>query len=200
MSQEVARMTLLHADRPPETERRLAAVAAFEADLCTSRKALKLAGSSRETRMDAQRRLDVLERQYAAFVARPSATAARPGTRPRALVAHRHAWFARRLVELLQDHDVEVVGAVDNGAEAIGTAVAEQPDLVLVEDSLLMVPADEVVREIRRFCEGALIAAQVSSRSRVGALLDAGADTVVTRDIRPHDVVGQVLVLLPRRC
>jgi CheY-like chemotaxis protein len=187
------------------SERQLAGIEAFNQARQASERAAELAVRSRETRMDASRRLEVIRREHEAVIARTDAQLrasgdllARSGAL-RALVAHRHPWFSKKLVELLQRYDVHVVDQLENGAEAIGFVVAEQPDLVLVEDGLTMVPGDEVVREMRHYAPATLITAQVASSDRIGLLLDAGADKVVTRQLRPDEVVSQALALRPRR-
>jgi DNA-binding response OmpR family regulator len=115
-------------------------------------------------------------------------------------VAHRHPWFSASLVELLQRAGVEVVEHdLENGADAVGVTIAEQPELFLVEDGLLMISCDEIVKDTRRFCPRTLIAAHTPNADRLGLLLDAGADTVTTRQVPPAEVVHQVLALLPRR-
>lgn len=84
----------------------------------------------------------------------------------------------------------------DNGADAVGLVVAEQPDLVLVEDTLAMLPGLEVIREVRRFSPDTVVVAQAAYGDRVGQLLDAGATTVITRSVPPHDVAQSVLRLM----
>jgi DNA-binding NarL/FixJ family response regulator len=101
-------------------------------------------------------------------------------------------WFVNKFGDELQRLGVDIVGHTDNGAEAVGMAVAEQPDLVLVEDTLAMVPGEQVVRELRKYCPDAVLAAQVAYSDRVGALLEAGAAMVFTRQIPPAEIVERV--------
>jgi CheY-like chemotaxis protein len=187
-------VTALTSLRENPAHQRDAAVRAFRHDLDESEQALLRATNGREGRMDANRMREVARRERDALVAR---TGRRRGvTRPetaRALLAHRHPWFTERLAELLQEAGVDVVAQAANGADAVGIAVAEQPELVLVEDSLLMLPADEAVREIRKYCPHAVIAVRVSGQDRAGLMLEAGADTVLARQLRPEEVVSQVL-------
>ncbi|MBW3611859.1 MAG: hypothetical protein KY438_10085, partial [Actinobacteria bacterium] len=75
---------------------------------------------------------------------------------------------------------VRVVARLDNGADALGVVVAEQPDLVLVEESLAMLPGQEVVREIRQFSPHTLVVAQVAYGDRAGQMLDAARETRAT--------------------
>jgi hypothetical protein len=184
--------------QPSLAERQRTAMAAFNRACQQTERTLRAVHESRETRMDAARRLEVLQRQQSALKARARTRATQAALR--AVVAHRHPWFLEKVVELLQAADVAVVEHhLENGADAIGVTVAEQPELFLVEDGLLMVPGDEVVRQTRRFCPDTLIAAQTPHADRLGLLLEAGANTVATRLVPPDEVVKQALGLLARR-
>lgn len=192
-------------DQPADLVRRqLDAIEAFHRARRASEAALERLEKTREVRMDVERRRDVRRREHEALVARAHEQLRMSGEllmRPsvaRAVVAYRHPWFTDKVVELLRRAGAEVLAVSDNGAEAIGMAVAEQPDLVLVEESLLMVPSEEVVRETRRYCERTVIGVQVPHSGRIGLMLDAGASTVSTRQVPPHDVVQQALALVRR--
>ena len=160
------------------------------------------AARSREMRMDAARRIEVLRREHEALVARAHEQLRSGGhvlygtSHRRVVLAHRNEWFVGKLADTLEEHGVVVVARLDNGADVVGLAVAEQPDLVLVEDTLAMVSGEQVVREIREFCPGTLLAAQVPHGDRVGPLLDAGAATVFTRQVPPRDVAAGLLAQL----
>ena len=163
------------------------------------------AARSREMRMDVARSLDVLRREHDAVVQRShehllaSGDLLRSVARRRAVVAHRDDWFFRTVVRVLEGQGVQVVAATDNGADAVGLVIAEQPDLVLVEDTLAMLPGVEVVREVRHFAPGTVVTAQVAHGDRVGQLLDAGAAAVFTRRIPPADVALSLLELVGAR-
>lgn len=157
---------------------------------------------TREMRLDASRSMQVLRRQHDALVARADAQLRASGdalhsTRERrAVLAHRSGWFLREVARVLEDRGVSVVAQVDNGADAVGLLVAEQPDLVLVEDALAMARGDDVVREAREFAPGTLVGVHVGSDDRVRPLLEAGAAAVFPRLTRPQEVADQVLRLL----
>ena len=159
-------------------------------------------GRSREMRMDNDRRLEVIRRQHQALVERVdlqlrlSGEVLQQRTGRRVVLAHRNAWFVGKLSDLLRDRGMEVVTRVENGAEAVGATLAEQPDLLLVEDKLAMVAGEDVVREIRRYCPDTLVAAQVDYGDRVAALLEAGAHAVFTRQIPPPDIATRLEELL----
>jgi CheY-like chemotaxis protein len=160
------------------------------------------AARSREMRMDAARSMDVLRREHHAVVTRAHAQLEASGqllhatAQRRAVLAHRDDWFCRKVARALQDHHVHVVAGTDNGADAVGLIVAEQPDLVLVEDTLSMLAGVDVIREIRRFSPETVVTAQAGYGDRIGPLLDAGASAVFTRRMPPADVALSLLRLV----
>lgn len=181
--------------------RQLQAIARFDEARGMAEAAAAAVARSREMRMDVTRSLEVLRREHDALVRRAhdlrtAGALLRATAERRVLVAHRNEWFAGKVAHGLQDHGLLVVARVDNGADAVGIAVAEQPDLVVVEDTLAMVPGEQVVREVRGYCPDTLVAAQVAHGDRVASLLDAGASVVFTRRVPPVDVVERVVALL----
>ena len=160
------------------------------------------AARSRELRMDAARSIEVLRRQHDAVVSRAheqlrtSGQLLRSTAERRVVLASRSDWLVGKLQRALQDRGVQVVARTDNGAEAVGIVVAEQPDLVLVEDTLAMVAGLEVIREIRQFSPDTVVAAHATSGDRVGQLMDAGASAVFTRQVPPHEVAQSLLRLV----
>ena len=157
---------------------------------------------SREMRMDVTRSLEVLRREHDAVVRRAheqlrfTGALLRGPLERRVVIAHRNEWFAGKVAHALLDHGVLVVAQVDNGADAVGIAVAEQPDLLVVEDTLAMVPGEQVVRDVRSYCPDTLVAAQVAYDDRVGPLRRAGAAAVFTRRVAPLDAVRSMLDLI----
>lgn len=182
------------------TDQQLRAIDAFnEARRRTEQAAA--AGGSRERRMDLARDLDVLRRQHEALVDRVDAQFRSTGdsrTAPgqRVVLAHRNAWFRGKVFSTLHEHGANVVACLDNGADAIGSALAEQPDLVLVEDKIAMVPGEEVIRQLRRHCPGTVVAAHVDHGGRIDPLVEAGAHAVFTRQVPPADVAQALKDLL----
>lgn len=163
------------------------------------------ASTSREAHLDAARRVDVLRRVHAAVVERAdSFLAHQPGpleleTSPRAVVAHHHEWFIDKLTGALQDAGVRVVGATDNGADALGIAVAEQPDVLIAGDPLAMMTAPELLADVALFAPYTARAAHVPYGDAVGGMLDAGAHSVFTRQVPPAEVAAGVVQLLGER-
>jgi CheY-like chemotaxis protein len=158
--------------------------------------------ASRETRMDLARRLDVIRAEHRAIVERTDAQLRssvellqRTTTR-RAIVVHRNSWFMDKVAADLGLRDIVVVARLTNGAEAVGAVVAEQPDLLLVEDTLPMMSGEDVVREVRTFAPLTRIGAQVAYDDRIAALLEAGAHSAYTRRVPPADVAAALAGLL----
>ena len=192
----------------PRSQRDLAAaqllaVARFHEALRAAERAAAAAARSRELRMDAARTMEVLRREHAAIIARADEQLrlscqllARSPAR-RVVLAHRGAWFADKVGQLLVEQGWQVLATLDNGADAVGVAVAEQADALLVEDTLAMLPGEQVVREVRALCPGVVVLAQASGADRVGALLEAGATSVVSRRLPPAEVARGLQELVP---
>ena len=162
--------------------------------------------ASREARMDLARRMDVLRAEHRAIVSRTDAhlrasVGLLRNTAPRrAIVVHRSSWFTDKVRADLTRRCITVVAALANGAEAVGAVVAEQPDLVLVEDTLPMISGEDVVREVRRFSPLTRIGAQVAYDDRIASMLDAGAHTAYPRRMPPAEVAeGLAALVLGRR-
>jgi CheY-like chemotaxis protein len=155
--------------------------------------------TSREERMDAQRRLEALHRTQEALVARTRDHAdpqAPPSDRPRAVLVHRNAWLRDKLTLQLAELGVHVLAEAEDGAEGLGIAIAEQPDIVLLEDRLPSLPAVELVAALREYVEGALVAAHVEHQEDVAALVEAGADAVFSRRVPPAVMADELAALL----
>lgn len=157
---------------------------------------------SREGRLDAARQLEALDRAHASLVARldlalaADVGALQASTAPRAVLAHRHEWFVQKLAEALTELGIRVLAVLDNGADAVGAVVAEQPELLLVEEALPMLTGQQVIAETAFFSPATLAVVQVSQGDRVGSLLDAGARMALTRQVPPADVAAQMVALL----
>lgn len=156
----------------------------------------------REVRLDSARRADVVRRQHQALIdhthaqLRDSVHLLRKLMSPRVLVVHRDEWFRERVSAALIGAGVTVVARLDNGADGVGVAVAEQPDLILVEDRLPMLCGADVIRQVLAFSPQTLAAAQVRDDWDIGALMDAGACTAVNRRVPPDELAQELCALL----
>ena len=149
---------------------------------------------SREMRLDLARRMDVVRRQHEALVRRTeehmrsSAHLLQAHAPARAVLVHRDPRFLDRVCAVLEQSGIDVVVRLDNGADAVGAVVAEQPDLLLVEDKLPMLGGAEVLRQVLQYAPRTLAAGTAWSDSSVAELLEAGARSAYTRRVTPADV------------
>src|SRR5205085_307809 len=114
----------------------------------------------------------------------------------RAVIALQNAWFSRAVTDCLAEEGVDVVAVPTNGAAAVGAAVAEQPDLVLVSAVLPMMTGEQVIREVRAFTPQAVVAARTLHDGQIGVLLEAGATVAFTSRVCPADVARNLCLLL----
>ena len=167
-----------------------------------SERAGELESVTREMRLDLARRTEARRREHAALVARADAQLRASGDvlasvmAPRAVLAHRNAWVRDKVAARLTEQGVVVVGAFEDGADAAGTLVIEQPDLVVVEDRLPTVTGIDVVRRAQTYVPNAFIAAQVMDSADIEAMVAAGADAVFTRRIPPLEMADELLACL----
>jgi CheY-like chemotaxis protein len=181
----------------------LAAIERWHEARRATQETARRSAASREARMDLARRLDIIRAEHRAIVQRTDAQLRssvellRRTTPLRAVVVHRSSWFTDKVVTDLGLRSIEVVATLTNGAEAVGAVIAEQPDLLLVEDSLPMVSGEEVVREVRTFAPRTRIGAQVAYDARIAPMLEAGAHSAYTRRVPPADVAAALADLLP---
>lgn len=155
-------------------------------------------GASREARLGPARRLDTLRRAHEAMLARAAdflANQSDPILMPlprRAVIAHRQEWFVRQVTEALREHGIMVLAGTDNGADALGFVVAEQPDLLLVEDKLAVLSGEELVAEAALFAPNTIVAVQVSDNGGIVHMLDVGARNAFVRQVPPADVADSL--------
>lgn len=156
-------------------------------------------GLSRYQRMDVAYEVEALRRTHDAIkgcCARGLHAAIEPmrWAAPTAVIAHRQPWFSNKLALHLSQLGMTVLVRTDNGAEALGAVVAEQPDVVFVGDRLAMMAGDAVLAESRTYAPRTLLVAQASGQER-DAALRVTADTVIRRD-HPPRLVADLLVWL----
>ncbi len=155
-------------------------------------------GAAREARQEHERRLAVRERELTALLRRQElrdSSAEDQDDRPRAVVLHRQPWTRSALCAELERAGVVVVADLDDGASGLGTVVAEQPDLVFVEQQLPWVDGFEVVRQVVRYAPATRIAVHLDQPGAEAAARAAGADEVFARSTRATDMVPRLLGL-----
>jgi hypothetical protein len=114
----------------------------------------------------------------------------------RAVVAHRHDWFAEAVSMELTRSDVSVIGRAWDAGAAVGFCVAEQPDLVLL-DSGLGLP--RLVQRLHELCPHTAVVVQFNDDDEQHALALAGATALVHRRVSPREVAAQATLLLARQ-
>jgi hypothetical protein len=159
---------------------------------------------NREASTEARRRLEALRRINAALLERSEKAAAASqkviGRVPaRAVVVHRLDWMRERLALGLDEHGIAVVARERDGADGLGITIAEQPELLIVEDRLPSVRAVDLVRSLRDFAPNTVVAAQVEHADELDELIEAGAAAVFGRRVPPADVCAQLAGYLRSR-
>ncbi len=162
----------------------------------------QLEGAYREEQLDARRRRQALLRADTAVLSRAQdhrQLQRADADVPRAVLVHRHPWLRDKLTRALQELGVLVIAELDDGADGLGLVVAEQPDLVLVEDLLPSVPGTELVRIARPMTTRTIFTAQVAYADDITGMLEAGATAAFARQVPPAHLAEELAaLLLPR--
>lgn len=179
--------------------RQLRAIAAFHHARAIAAWATAAGARSRNMRQQDARRLEVLRRQHEAVVRRAheqlglTGVARRERPPRRVVLAHPRQSLLDEIGRALEEQGLAVVGQVDNGADAVGIVLVEQPDVVLVGDPLAMVDAVDVVRQVREYSPGTLVVARAAEQAQVAALSLAGATAVLAARLPAVDVVARLV-------
>lgn len=180
--------------------RQLAGIDSWNASRPLRAETIRRAATSREQRLDVQRRLASLDRTQDAILDAVTCELARdpePMTPPgrTAVIAHASAWYASRLADLLTLAGITVLATTDDAPEALGTLVAEQPDVLMCGERLRMMTGCMLLAEAALFAPHTLLVAQVDDGSEQMALA-AGATVTVLRGDPPAEVVATLIALL----
>jgi DNA-binding NarL/FixJ family response regulator len=114
----------------------------------------------------------------------------------RVVVVEDNDVFREALVLLLgQEPDVEIVGAVAGGEEALGLAGEVEPDVVLLDYRLPGMDGVQATRELQRVVPGAAVVALTASATlrEADALREAGAVAYLTKDAQLEEIVAAIL-------
>lgn len=158
--------------------------------------ASEAAALTREMRLDLRRRSESRRREQLALIGRAEEHLRESRAllgRTRAVIAHRSDHLRRGVSQALEREGVLVVAQLDNGADALGVAVVEQPDLMLVDELLPSLTGVEVVREMVALSPGTVLGGCAEGDDGVRRLLEAGARTAFTRRVPPDQVAAGLL-------
>jgi DNA-binding NarL/FixJ family response regulator len=114
----------------------------------------------------------------------------------RVVVVEDNDVFREALVLLLgQEPDVEIVGDVAGGEEALELAAEVEPDVVLLDYRLPGMDGVQAARELRRVVPGAAVVALTASATlrEADALREAGAVACLTKDAQLEEIVAALL-------
>ncbi len=159
----------------------------------------------RERRLDLAGELETLRATHAAVLARAELQLAQTGdlmwadSSCRAVLVHRDVWWRERVADCLSALGVQVIAKVGDCVDAVAVLVVEQPDLVVVQDLLPLLPGLQVVRQARRYAPTSLIAAHLLDSRQAQPFLTAGADVAFSRLDRPGEIAEQLVALLRDR-
>ena len=183
-------------------ELQVRAIDAWNAAQRAAEHAAESSALTREMRLDLSRRLEARRREQQALLARAEQQLSASGDvlasrlAQRAVLAHRNTWLRDKVADGLRAHGIMVVGVFEDGADAAGTIVVEQPDLVFVEDRLPTLSGAQVIGRARTYAPHAVLGAQVLDGAGVPAMVDAGAAAVFTRRVPPAEIADQLFACL----
>lgn len=130
--------------------------------------------------------------------ASPPAASRAPEPRTRALVADGEPGRVGEIVRVLGEVGMEAITAY-RGASALARAAEEAPDIAIVGDRLADTPLLELIPRLLGRARMPILALSGHPDDRVVmALLDAGADDVISATLRPPELLARVRSLLRR--
>ena len=110
----------------------------------------------------------------------------------RLLLVDDHAMVRDGLIRLLGNYeDVELLGAVPDGSEAVTAAERGKPDVVLMDLEMPVMDGIEATRRILsdRPHTRVVVLTSFADRARIVAALDAGACGYLLKDADPDELV-----------
>lgn len=162
----------------------------------------RIAPRQQAVRLDLDRQHGARQREHAALLARSAELLELGGERlaVRAVLAHSDARLRDLLTQELTEAGVRIVGAFDDGADAAGAAVAEQPELVLLQDLLPTMDGLQVLRRVRTLVPGVVTGVHMLALTTVGCFVDGGVDVAFAARTTPADMARQLVDCLRRSC
>jgi uncharacterized protein GlcG (DUF336 family) len=169
------------------------AVRRFLAAVEEAKAASKAVNSPREAVVDAATHVSSLIRQEQAVLTQSERHVPPSSGAPRVVLAHRSLWMLSKLEAALARRGAVVVAVVDDGADATGVTVAEQPDLLIAENRLATVTALQLVTLLREHSSGTQLVIYGGFGPELNVLRSHGAGLAFDRLVSPDDVVEESL-------
>lgn len=110
----------------------------------------------------------------------------------RVLIAEDHGVVRAGLEQLLGSYaELEVVGSVANGEEAVSLVLERRPDVVLMDLHMPVKDGIEATRLIKAGCPetNVVVLTSFSDRERILRAIDAGAIGYLLKDAEPHELL-----------
>jgi two-component system, NarL family, response regulator LiaR len=117
------------------------------------------------------------------------------------LIADDHRMFAEALEAILvTDERLEVAGQAADGAEAVRLALAQRPDVVLMDISMPIMDGLQATKQLRKQWPGASVLMLTGSNSRtdVDRAREAGAAGYVTKERIAAELIDAILEVAKR--
>ena len=151
-------------------------------------------GSAREGRNEVARREAARDRERQALLARLAPDRSSP--RASVVIAHRMPWTRAALRRGLESRGLVHVEEFEDGASALGAVIAEQPDVVFLQQQLPWLDGLEAVRQMRVYAPDSVLVVQLDQPHAERDAREAGAALVLPRAERPADVVDKLCQLV----
>jgi DNA-binding NarL/FixJ family response regulator len=117
------------------------------------------------------------------------------------LIADDHRMFAEALEAILAtDERLEVAGQAADGAEAVRVALAQRPDVVLMDISMPIMDGLQATKQLRKQWPAASVLMLTGSNSRtdVDRAREAGAAGYVTKERIAAELIDAILEVASR--
>ncbi len=116
-----------------------------------------------------------------------------PPVKPRVLIADDHRLVAEGLVRIIEP-ECELVGTVNDGIEAVATAIERNPDVILLDITMPLLNGIEAAHQIKRERPGIKIifVTMQANREYIQAAFQAGASGYVLKHAASAELIKAI--------